>query len=168
MGKAISEGSCDLVGMARPLTAEFSLPNDMISGKTTRAKANHVFEGVQTASSYLQLWEVRLRFAISRDAARLADALGSFRLARVARIPTSRMRRSPRPSRRRSWETRLMHSCTVRCGPRRHDPQALDRCFTSDLYTCTSHRNAQLFYMSAGAARAEENPSLTRLVNVGR
>ena len=74
MGKAISEGSCDLVGLARPLTAEFSLPNDMISGKTTKAKPNFVFEGVQTASSYLQLWEVRLRSSIYRNVTRLADA----------------------------------------------------------------------------------------------
>ena len=60
-----------------------------------------------------------------------------------------------------------MHSCTVRCGPRRHDPQALYRWFSLDPYTCTSHRNAQLFYIVACAARAEGNSSVVGLVDVG-
>lgn len=69
MSRAISEGSCDLVGVGRPLTAEFTFASDITSGKTARAKPNHIFEAIQTAGSYLQLIEVR-RFLLSVHALR--------------------------------------------------------------------------------------------------
>jgi hypothetical protein len=58
MSKAITEGSCDIVGLARPLTAELHFCADILSGKTTKAKENLVDEPIQTACSCLQLAEV--------------------------------------------------------------------------------------------------------------
>ena len=51
MSQAISEGSCDIVGLARPLTLETDLPDLIISGKSKGAKDNLTFGPTQTASS---------------------------------------------------------------------------------------------------------------------
>lgn len=58
MAKAINEGSCDIVGIARPLTGELDLPNRLMSGKQAKAADNHIAEGFQLPGSYLQLKEV--------------------------------------------------------------------------------------------------------------
>lgn len=64
MSKAITDGACDFVGIARPLTAEFDLPKTLVSDPSSRAKPNHVLEAIQTAGSYLQLAEVGTFFHI--------------------------------------------------------------------------------------------------------
>lgn len=57
MAKAIHEGSCDIVGLARPLTGELHLPNLLMSGKQTKAGDNLVAEGAQLPAAYFQLKE---------------------------------------------------------------------------------------------------------------
>jgi hypothetical protein len=54
MSSALGEHSTDLIGLARPLTAEPCL----CAGKTSAAKPNHVNEKVQTAASYLQIGHI--------------------------------------------------------------------------------------------------------------
>jgi hypothetical protein len=58
MSSALGEHSTDLIGLARPLTAEPRLCADLIAGKTSAAKPNHVNEKVQTAASYLQIGHI--------------------------------------------------------------------------------------------------------------
>lgn len=57
MAKAINEGSCDIVGIARPLTAELDLPARLMSGKQNKAADNHIDQAVSLPASYLQLYE---------------------------------------------------------------------------------------------------------------
>lgn len=58
MSQALSEGSCDIVGLARPLTLETDLPDLIISGKSKGAKDNLTFGPTQTASSYYALGQI--------------------------------------------------------------------------------------------------------------
>jgi hypothetical protein len=54
MNSALAEHSTDLIGLARPLTAEPRLCKQLLAGQRA-AKPNLVDEKVQTASSYLQI-----------------------------------------------------------------------------------------------------------------
>jgi hypothetical protein len=58
MAEAINEGSTDLIGLARPLTAEPHLIADLLSGVTKAAKPNLVNPNIQTAASYLQIGQI--------------------------------------------------------------------------------------------------------------
>lgn len=58
MSQAIREGSCDIVGLARPLTLETDLPRNIVSGQSKGAKLNLTNESTQTASSYYALGEI--------------------------------------------------------------------------------------------------------------
>lgn len=58
MAQALNEGSCDIVGIARPLTGELDLPKRLMSGQQNKAADNLVGEGVQLPASYMQLKEV--------------------------------------------------------------------------------------------------------------
>ncbi|GAA5902151.1 hypothetical protein JCM6882_006714 [Rhodosporidiobolus microsporus] len=55
MEKALQEKATDLVGLARPLTAEPHLIRDMLEGKTEAAKENKVPAAVQTATAIAQI-----------------------------------------------------------------------------------------------------------------
>jgi hypothetical protein len=55
MNKALTEHSTDIIGLARPLTAEPHFCKQILSGKSTAAKPNLVNQQMQTASSYLQI-----------------------------------------------------------------------------------------------------------------
>ncbi|KDE02332.1 hypothetical protein MVLG_07102 [Microbotryum lychnidis-dioicae p1A1 Lamole] len=70
MEQALSDKSCDLIGLARPLTAEPSFSGDLISGKTTAAKENKVDPSVQTVTSIYQIHQI----ANGADIADLSDA----------------------------------------------------------------------------------------------
>lgn len=58
MAQAIKEGSCDIIGLARPLTLETDLSNRLASGQAKAAKPNLTNEATQTASSYYALGEI--------------------------------------------------------------------------------------------------------------
>lgn len=58
MAKAIDEGTCDIIGLARPLTLETDLPELLISGKSKAAKENKTNEATQTASSYYAIGQI--------------------------------------------------------------------------------------------------------------
>jgi 2,4-dienoyl-CoA reductase-like NADH-dependent reductase (Old Yellow Enzyme family) len=55
MARALADKATDLIGLGRPLTAEPRLCADLLSGKATKARVNHVNEGMQIAASYVQL-----------------------------------------------------------------------------------------------------------------
>ncbi|GAA5921372.1 hypothetical protein JCM1841_002462 [Sporobolomyces salmonicolor] len=55
MEKALEEHSCDIVGLARPLTAEPYLVKELIEGKKSAAKDNKVDGSMQTATSIAQI-----------------------------------------------------------------------------------------------------------------
>ncbi|KAL8276945.1 hypothetical protein RQP46_010673 [Phenoliferia psychrophenolica] len=55
MAKALRDKSADLVGLARPLTAEPFLCKDIIASKTAGAKENKIPVPLQTASSNVQI-----------------------------------------------------------------------------------------------------------------
>lgn len=59
MNEALSAKSCDIVGVARPLTAEPALSRDLCDGKSQGAKENLVPSAIQTGSSIAQIKEVR-------------------------------------------------------------------------------------------------------------
>lgn len=58
--KAIREKSCDIIGLARPLTAEPDLPALFFTGKSIGAKENKVTSYLTTPSSNIQIVQVRL------------------------------------------------------------------------------------------------------------
>lgn len=58
MAQAINEGSCDIVGLGRPLTLETDLPELLISEKSKSAKENKTNTPTQTASSYYAIGEI--------------------------------------------------------------------------------------------------------------
>jgi hypothetical protein len=58
MAEAINKHATDIIGLARPLTAEPHLVADFITGKSKAAKLNLVDQSVQTASSYLQVGQI--------------------------------------------------------------------------------------------------------------
>jgi len=58
MAEAIKGGSCDIIGLARPLTLETDLPVKLISGETKAAKQNLTNEPTQTAGSYYAIGEI--------------------------------------------------------------------------------------------------------------
>lgn len=55
MEEALGTGACDLVGLARPLTAEPYLIRDMLEGKTDAARENKFAAGMQTGASIVQI-----------------------------------------------------------------------------------------------------------------
>lgn len=55
MDDALQKGSVDVVGLARPLTAEPYLVRDMVDGKTDASKPNHVPSALQTPASIAQI-----------------------------------------------------------------------------------------------------------------
>jgi 2,4-dienoyl-CoA reductase-like NADH-dependent reductase (Old Yellow Enzyme family) len=89
MASAIREGSCDIIGLARPLTLETDLPNKMISGQSKHAKENLTQTQTQTASSYYALGEIGAgraapdfsdeKTAKAVDAAIQRDPAGAFK-----------------------------------------------------------------------------------------
>lgn len=58
MNKAIEEGSCDIIGMARPLTAEPYLSKELTEGQKEAAKENHVPSALQTPAAIAQLHDI--------------------------------------------------------------------------------------------------------------
>lgn len=58
MAKAVREKSCDLVGLARPLTAEPHLCKTLLEEKAPAAKENRVPGPLQTASSNIQIVQI--------------------------------------------------------------------------------------------------------------
>jgi 2,4-dienoyl-CoA reductase-like NADH-dependent reductase (Old Yellow Enzyme family) len=55
MARALADGSTDMIGLGRPLTAEPRLCADLLSGKASAARENRVNEAMQIAASYVQL-----------------------------------------------------------------------------------------------------------------
>ena len=55
MAEAIEGHSCDIVGMARPLTAEPYLCRDILAGKTKGALDNLVNPAMQTPAAIIQI-----------------------------------------------------------------------------------------------------------------
>lgn len=58
MATAIKEGSCDIIGLGRPLTLETDLPVKLISGQSKAAKTNLTNEPTSTAASYYAIGEI--------------------------------------------------------------------------------------------------------------
>lgn len=58
MADAIKQGSCDIIGLARPLTLETDLSARLAKGEAKAAKPNLTQEQTQTASSYYALGEI--------------------------------------------------------------------------------------------------------------
>ncbi|KAM0753966.1 FMN-linked oxidoreductase [Meredithblackwellia eburnea MCA 4105] len=58
MASAVRMGSCDLVGIARPLTAEPSFCKEILQGKIDGAKKNLMPIALTTASSNIQIVEI--------------------------------------------------------------------------------------------------------------
>lgn len=56
--KAIREKSCDLIGLARPLTAEPDLTSNLLQGTKEKAKENLIPTPMQTGSSVMQLADI--------------------------------------------------------------------------------------------------------------
>lgn len=89
MAKAITEGSCDIIGLARPLTLETDLSARLVSGEAKAAKPNLTNEATQTASSYYALGEIGAgrpapdfsdeKIAKAVDAAIQKDTAGAFK-----------------------------------------------------------------------------------------
>lgn len=59
MASALREGSCDSIGLGRPLTAEADLARALLEGKSLKARENLVPAHLQTPSSIIQIGEVR-------------------------------------------------------------------------------------------------------------
>jgi 2,4-dienoyl-CoA reductase-like NADH-dependent reductase (Old Yellow Enzyme family) len=57
MVRAIEQHSTDMIGLARPLTAEPHLCADLIHGRSTRAKPNYV-DDFGSAASIIQMGEI--------------------------------------------------------------------------------------------------------------
>lgn len=55
MANAIREGTCDLIGLARPLCAEPNLSELILSGKSKGARDNAVDSAMQTAAAVIQV-----------------------------------------------------------------------------------------------------------------
>lgn len=55
MAKAIREGSCDIIGLARPVTQHPRLPAQIVSGELDGALDNKVNPQLQTPASVLQI-----------------------------------------------------------------------------------------------------------------
>jgi 2,4-dienoyl-CoA reductase-like NADH-dependent reductase (Old Yellow Enzyme family) len=55
MVRALEGSSTDMIGLARPLTAEPHLCADLLAGKTAAARENLVNEAVQVPASYVQV-----------------------------------------------------------------------------------------------------------------
>jgi 2,4-dienoyl-CoA reductase-like NADH-dependent reductase (Old Yellow Enzyme family) len=58
MEAALASHATDIIGMARPLTAEPTLPELLAAHKDAKAKENLVFLPLQTASSIQQIGQV--------------------------------------------------------------------------------------------------------------
>jgi hypothetical protein len=58
MERALAEGSTDMIGIARPLTAEPRLCADLISGQAAAAKLNLVDERLSTFAGIIQLQSI--------------------------------------------------------------------------------------------------------------
>lgn len=58
MAEAIKGGSCDIIGLARPLTLETDISARLANGQAKAAKPNLTNEATQTASSYYALGEI--------------------------------------------------------------------------------------------------------------
>jgi hypothetical protein len=69
MARALAEGSTDMIGIARPLTAEPRLCADLISDQAAAAKPNLVNERLSTFASLTQLQSI----ATGRPIADFAD-----------------------------------------------------------------------------------------------
>ena len=89
MSKAINEGTCDIIGLGRPLTLETDLPELLIGGKSKAAKENKTNEPTQTASSYYAIGQIAYgkpapdfsddKVAQEIDAAIQKDPAGAFK-----------------------------------------------------------------------------------------
>jgi 2,4-dienoyl-CoA reductase-like NADH-dependent reductase (Old Yellow Enzyme family) len=58
MTRAVQERSTDLIGLARPLTAEPRLCADLIAGRTTAAKASRLDDSLSVSASYRQIVDI--------------------------------------------------------------------------------------------------------------
>jgi hypothetical protein len=58
MARALQEGSTDMIGLARPLTAEPHFCADLIAGRTTTAKPNLVDDKLSTGASIAQIADI--------------------------------------------------------------------------------------------------------------
>ena len=58
MEQAIKDKSCDIIGLARPLTAEPAFSNDILSGQIEAARENKVDPSVQTVTSIYQIGQI--------------------------------------------------------------------------------------------------------------
>lgn len=58
MAQAINEGSCHMVGVARPVTAEPTLPRDVVEGRSEGAKTSYIKQQLSTPASIKQLQEI--------------------------------------------------------------------------------------------------------------
>jgi hypothetical protein len=58
MSQAIADGATDIVGIARPLTAEPHLIAELLAGAKEAAKPNHVLALFQTPASYIQIAQI--------------------------------------------------------------------------------------------------------------
>ena len=76
MGEALREKSTDMVGLARPLTAEPAFGTALVAGTTLKAKANEVPSALQTGSSVMQIHDVS-HLTHSRIDSSLARSLSS-------------------------------------------------------------------------------------------
>ncbi|KAK9894772.1 FMN-linked oxidoreductase [Cystobasidium minutum MCA 4210] len=89
MAEAIKGGSCDIIGLARPLTLETDISKRLASGEAKAAKPNLTNEATQTASSYYALGEIGAgkpapdfsneKVAKAVDAAIQKDPAGAFK-----------------------------------------------------------------------------------------
>jgi 2,4-dienoyl-CoA reductase-like NADH-dependent reductase (Old Yellow Enzyme family) len=59
MQKALNERSCDIIGVARPLTAEPAFSAEIIEGRISAARTNKVPPPLQTPASIIQISQVR-------------------------------------------------------------------------------------------------------------
>lgn len=84
MASALRSHATDLVGMARPLTAEPDLPTHLISGKTLVAKDNKVDPAIQTGPAVMQLHDIATGVAI-RDLSDAAVAEATVKAMMAAR-----------------------------------------------------------------------------------
>jgi hypothetical protein len=65
MNEALSIGAADLVGLARPLTAEPYLCKELLAKEKLAAKANYVSPTLQTGASVLQIRQIASEAHIS-------------------------------------------------------------------------------------------------------
>lgn len=59
MASALGEKSCDMIGVARPLTAEVNFPKMIILGEIERARESRMLNSLTTPAAIIQMKQVR-------------------------------------------------------------------------------------------------------------